>query len=330
MKPTKGNIIIKPFKHDPELERLTLKMHHYFKRITSRGLVVAVSESKSEFDCCSVGDVVVYDRYSGIDIEYNDSTHEVINQSEVVCLIVDGEYKIPYNYVLVEKLEGTAESNTNFIIDKSFQKERFASTYGKVIAAPDNLMFFGKEISQRELYADSTIAKMTNMTIKWDNPDGVLVKKDDIVHFHYLSIENAEVLGLIIEDESTSKKYYLIRYDLCYAFERGEDIVFINGYCGVDIENIPTTVETETSVNIFNLNEKGDKRWGLGTLVFISTPNKSYITYDFDEENAEAKVGDVVNFQHTKRMKIGNDILIKNEKLKNIHLIQKKDINFII
>jgi hypothetical protein len=168
------------------------------------------------------------------------------------------------------------------------------------------------------------------MTIKWDNPDGVLVKKDDIVHFHYLSIENAEVLGLIIEDESTSKKYYLIRYDLCYAFERGEDIVFINGYCGVDIENIPTTVETETSVNIFNLNEKGDKRWGLGTLVFISTPNKSYITYDFDEENAEAKVGDVVNFQHTKRMKIGNDILIKNEKLKNIHLIQKKDINFII
>lgn len=331
MKISKGRVLIKPFKYNTINEN-NLLLPENFKRLESKAEVIAISEESDDFDSCKVGDIILYDKYVGYEVNFNNERYEIIDNTDVVCIIDNGNYKIPYNHVLVKPITERGESGVgNLIFDTSWQKERFNHTFAQVITPPQKLIYSGEQLRNKDLYSDDFIVKINNHSLNFAVYENkVDLEYGDIVHFHYLAIEGALVSGYVIVDEITKERLYVIRYDLCYAKENKTGISFINGFLGLKVEDISESKFMESGLYSINLDSKNLKKWGYGEVLFISNPNSGYMIYDIDETILHIKVGDLVNFKSTKKMQIGNNSLIKNEKLKDITIIQRKDINFVI
>ena len=331
IKISKGRVLIRPFKYNTINEN-NLLLPENFKRLESKAEVIDVSEETDDFDSCKVGDIILYDKYVGYEVNINNERYEIIENTDVVCIIDNGNYKIPYNYVLVKTITERGESGVgSLVFDTSWQKERFNHTFAQVITPPQKLIHCGEQLRNKDLYSDDFIRKINNHSLGFAVYENkVDLEYGDIVHFHYLAIEGALVSGYVIVDEITKERLYIIRYDLCYAKEDKKGISFINGFLGLKVEDISESKEMESGLYSVNLDSKNLKKWGYGEVVFMSKPNSGYMFYDINENFLSIKVGDLVNFKPTKKMMIGNNSLLKNEKLKEITIIQRKDINFAI
>lgn len=349
----KYRILVKPHQYVEERTLSGIILPRGAKRLNYKATVVKVSKQKGMFDFCEEGDEILYDRYVGLDVEYGEGRHEVILQTDVMLIFRNGEYIIPANYIMVKPVKSdgklTFESGVTLHIDTSFRKEKFNPTFGEVIQIPERFLYFGEELKSSSSDFEKQILNKTTLKFK-DNPN---IKKGDKVHFHYLSIESAMTSGNVFEvtDESgvVIDKYYLIRYDSCYCVERDGEIIFINGYCGVDIQEGELKYEYQNNkagyLLIDTIKKVKSKTWGVGILKYMAEPIGGYILYPDALETSfiakkdndgkismEAKspiVGDLINFKKTKQYKVGNDVLLKNDSLKDLFLIQRKDINFV-
>lgn len=330
MELAKGLILVKPEAHSREVAGLYFA--EKYKRTSSKGVVVMVSEIQDEFDSCNIGDEIIYGRYEGYEIEIDGDRFHVIENTDVACILNESKYKIPYNFVLVRTTDKMGVSGDgNWMFDISFHRERFAHTFAEVVSPPDKLVFCKEFFDKEYPTSDFTKAKINSFSLGMGTKENLPeVKSGDIIHFHYLSIEDAAVNGRVVRDDETGDDLYLIRYDNCYAREREGNLGFINGFIGVRIESIPTVEEATSGLVKLNLDEKKLKNWGWGRIEYISEPNIGYSLYDADESKIPVKIGDYVNFKASKKMQIGNDVLLKNENLKGVTLIQRKDINFVV
>jgi len=109
------------------------------------------------------------------------------------------------NKVLIKPLKENdfiVKDGVVFYLDKSYQKEKHAITFGEIVANPPIL----------EGHLKTTIE----------------TKVGDIVYFHYLAVINAIENKKFVETESGI--IYSVSYDSLYCCKRGEEIICLNGY----------------------------------------------------------------------------------------------------
>lgn len=323
-------VLVEKIQAEEEITKAGIIIPKHAKRLTQNYRVVKLSDKREsiKYDL-KIGDTVMFDKYISKDIEIDGKRYELIDESDIVCIVNEtkkgiDKYKIPANYMLVNYTKDNDKYNLKsghtIYIDTTYKKEYHNPTFGEVLIVPQKLNYFGEEIENKT--GDSKF--FIKSTTKWKT--NIEVEKGDIVHFHYLAVEGAIKLGMFIEDEETKEKYAFIRYDDCFCCEKNDDIKMLNGYIGVTIDNLPEQLTLESGLIFVR---KKDKNWGYGRVKYLGSKVDGYLHYQI-KDNIDIEVDDIISFSDSKKTTVGKSEHIQNEKIRDIYYMQRKDIQFVI
>jgi len=176
-----------------------------------------------------------------------------------------------------------------FYLDTRFEETKNAPSCGEVIAVPDKLRF-------------SMVEGQT--TLEYDTD--IDIKIGDMVIFHYLTEENAQMDGRIMEDGNI-----LIRYDSLFIAKRGDEVICLNDYIIVE----PESAVIKTNLEIPDVVSK-QKAKQVGIVKYAGTPVRAYRFFPDDYPDPSLQVGDRVVFSDQQRIFMG-DIWLDDDRHRN-------------
>ena len=213
---------------------------------------------------------------------------------------------IPFDWVLV-KPKPTNKlllGGKEFYLDTRFEETKNAPSCGEVIAVPDKLRF-------------SMVEGQT--TLEYDTD--IDIKIGDMVIFHYLTEENAQMDGRIMEDGNI-----LIRYDSLFIAKRGDEVICLNDYIIVE----PESAVIKTNLEIPDVVSK-QKAKQVGIVKYAGTPVRAYRFFPDDYPDPSLQVGDRVVFSHYNAVPLQQYAEIHGELSKGIlYKMQRRDVDAII
>lgn len=204
---------------------------------------------------------------------------------------------ITNNHVLILP-EPNFTKDGDFELIDVFEPAKHFSVRGTVVAVPEELNYFGKEVA--ELMKDhkrnlTAIQEYTRWSMEWDTPLEISVGNE--VYFQYMnriaSVEDNKVLG---HDELGEQGLLFIEYNDLYMAMSGEDSWMLNGF--IFVEAIEYTLEEikELGGGVF-IDTPTLEKPGMGIVRKIGSMNGSYL--DGSVEGPKISVGTKVLFRHS-------------------------------
>lgn len=214
---------------------------------------------------------------------------------------MDTTLKIKHNYVCLQITGEHIEKVKNLYIPTQFNPEQHAMVYGIVIAAPEKLLYYKKEIDAIKKEFGGTInapldraeeiRELTARSALFDVP--VEVKEGDGVIFNYNVFYYAKIEGRMFKRDGN--QYIIIPYDQCYVAIRGDEIIPLNG-----IVLLEPVLEEQHSEHLVLL-EKEDTT--MARIAHIGHKVNGYLqAYDEQPDDDFFQKGDLVIFRKNRNV----------------------------
>lgn len=185
-----------------------------------------------------------------------------------------------------------------------YEEGKHVSVTGTVLAVPDNLLYFGRELASFALkykhfpppiqYKASLYAKNS---IQWETEQQL--KVGDRVHFNYIVHYASLRDGMTIS--TPQGLAYLVSYDMIYVAQRDETPHFmLNGFLAIK----PISVKSMVFYDEIGVRHrhKSNKVEGKGLVYLAGVPNKHYLYDSKKSDDPSINVGDIVHFRANKKL----------------------------
>lgn len=130
------------------------------------------------------GDVVLYGKYGGTDLDYDGDKHTIVTQDDILCKLSGGEYKssavVPiFDRVLVKVDEAKEETVGGIIMAKNASEK---STSGKVVAMGDGRFMENGETEPAAFSVGDTVlyGKYSGTEVVFDGEAFMLIRAADV------------------------------------------------------------------------------------------------------------------------------------------------------
>lgn len=130
------------------------------------------------------GDVVLYGKYGGTDVEYDGEKHVIVTQDDILCKLSAGEYLAKscepiYDRVLVKVEEAADETSSGIIISKTAQQK---STHGSIVAMGVGRFMENGETEPAAFGVGDTVlyGQYAGTEVEFEGVDYMLIRVADI------------------------------------------------------------------------------------------------------------------------------------------------------
>lgn len=130
------------------------------------------------------GDFVLYGKYGGTDLDYDDDKHTIVTQDDIMCKLKGGAYSpeavLPiFDRVLIEVNKAVEESVGGIYVSKTASKK---STIGKIIAMGPGRFMENGEMEPLSFQVGDTVlyGQYSGTEIDFDGVPYILVRMADI------------------------------------------------------------------------------------------------------------------------------------------------------
>jgi len=220
--------------------------------------------------------------------------------------------KANHNHVIVKVDEDYDQVRGIYVGLTNNNKGYNAPRTGTVIAAPDEIVFRGKQIRAiRKHHEDvgETNIRLIQYYTKISNHYGTTaeLKEGDKVWFPS---------SVMMNDLNDCGEYKSIPYHYIYCASREDEVVMCNGYLLVE-----PVIEQK---NMFSIdgNDKVTEMWGV--IKYLGSLNKGYIGYPDIEDVDELKAGMKIVFNKAFQTPLENDLHKRFDK--NYFIMHRKDV----
>lgn len=132
----------------------------------------------------SKGDYVLYGKYGGTDVDYDDEKHTIVTQDDILCKLTGGEYSAGaveplFDRVLVKVDKASEETSAGILIAKNAAEK---ATSGKIVAmGPGRFMENGETEPAAFAVGDSVLyGKYAGGAVDFNGEEYVIVRTADI------------------------------------------------------------------------------------------------------------------------------------------------------
>lgn len=130
------------------------------------------------------GDFVLYGKYGGTDVDYDDEKHTIVTQDDILCKLSGGEYKptavVPiFDRILIKVDEAKEETLGGIVMAKNAAEK---STSGTIVAMGVGRFMENGETEPATFSVGDTVlyGKYSGTAVEFDGEDYMLVRAADI------------------------------------------------------------------------------------------------------------------------------------------------------
>lgn len=133
----------------------------------------------------SKGDIVLYGKYGGTDLDYDGDKHCMVTQDDILCKLKNGEYAAdavePIFDRLLVKIEESSETTTSGIILSKTAREK--STEGKVVAMGPGRFMENGEMEPSSFAVGDTVmyGKYAGTEVEFGGEEYMVIRVADVI-----------------------------------------------------------------------------------------------------------------------------------------------------
>lgn len=130
------------------------------------------------------GDVVLYGKYGGTDVDYDGEKHTIVTQDDILCKLKDGKYSpdaaVPiFDRLLIKVDQAAEETSQGIILSKSAQEK---ATSGEVVAMGNGRFMENGEMEPTAFAVGDTVlyGKYGGTEVEFDGEEYMLIRAADV------------------------------------------------------------------------------------------------------------------------------------------------------